>query len=177
MIYTRRTIKVGAKGSTMDEPIVLYRGDREVEIEFTISGSKYMFGERGNVIESTNAAFAQLVIKTPNKGNIFSPISECDAGKVIFMITASMIDELTEVGDYDFQVRLYDEEKASRITIHPVKKGICINEPIATEDSEPEIPDTIDISYDSANEAMTVTGNGIAYDDATEAFYIPGLTI
>lgn len=68
MIHTIRTVAVGDQESKIDSPIILYRGDREVEVEFTINGSKFTFTNGGNVIKSTNATHGQLVINTPTGG-------------------------------------------------------------------------------------------------------------
>ena len=134
MIHTNRTVAVGDQESKIDSPIILYRGDREVEVEFTINGSKFTFTNGGNVIKSTNATHGQLVINTPTGENMFSEVTECHDGKVVFIITKEMIDELTEVGFYSFQIRLFDESQVSRVTIPPVLKGIDIRNPIAAED-------------------------------------------
>ena len=134
MIHTIRTVAVGDQESKIDSPIILYRGDREVEVEFTINGSKFTFTNGGNVIKSTNATHGQLVINTPTGENMFSEVTECHDGKVVFVITKEMIDELIEVGFYSFQIRLFDESQISRVTIPPVLKGIDIRNPIAAED-------------------------------------------
>lgn len=134
MIHTSRTVTVGKMESVINEPIMLYRGDREVEIEFNIVGSKFMFSNGGNVIKSTNATNGQLVINTPTGENMFSEVTECNDGKVICVITKEMIDELAEVGFYSFQIRLFDESQVSRVTIPPVYQGIEIRNPIAAED-------------------------------------------
>ena len=134
MIYTNRNVKIGDKESIIDNPIILYRGDGEVEVEFTLVGNKFTFTDSGNVIKSTRATHGQLVINTPNKGNIFSEITECHEGKVVFIITKEMIDELTEVGLYDFQIRLFDDSQTSRVTIPPIFQGIDIRNSNDTED-------------------------------------------
>lgn len=137
MIFTESTIKISNNVSKMDSTIVLYRGDKNVEIRFTILQSPFKYSNTvaTNVIESTNASFGQLVIKTPNdKPPIFSEVSATKEGTVLFTITKEMIDEIEEVGVYTFQIRLMDENKQSRVTIPPVENGIEIKEPIAIED-------------------------------------------
>lgn len=135
MIHTNRIITVGEQESIIDRPIVLYRGDREVEIEFTLVGNEFMFSTEGNVIKSTNASHGQLVLNTPSGENMFSELAECHEGKVLFVVTKEMIDELIETGFYSFQVRLYDgEEMRSRVTIPPITNGFDIRNPIAAED-------------------------------------------
>ena len=83
MIHTNRTVTVGNQESTIDGPIILYRGDKEIEVEFSIVGNKFTFKNKGNVIESSNASSGQLVILTPYGGRLFSDKSECRDGKVI----------------------------------------------------------------------------------------------
>ncbi len=137
MIFTESTIKISNNVSKMDSTIVLYRGDKNVEIRFTILQSPFKYSNTvaTNVIESTNASYGQLVIKTPNdKTPIFSEVSATKEGTVLFTITKEMIDEIEELGVYTFQIRLMDENKQSRVTIPPVENGIEIKEPIAIED-------------------------------------------
>lgn len=137
MIFTESTIKISNNVSKMDSTIVLYRGDKNVEIRFTILQSPFKYSNTvaTNVIESTNASYGQLVIKTPNdKPPIFSEVSATKEGTILFTITKEMIDEIEELGVYTFQIRLMDENKQSRVTIPPVENGIEIKEPIAIED-------------------------------------------
>ena len=147
MIHTKRTVTVGKQESIIDAPIILYRGDREVEVEFTLVGNKYTFSSGGNVIGSANATHGQLVLNTPSGENMFSEVTECDNGKVVFVITKEMIDEFIEVGFYSFQIRLYDsEELVSRVTIPPVQQGFDIRNPIAAED-ETNVVDQALVDY------------------------------
>lgn len=113
MIFTESTIKISNNVSKMDSTIVLYRGDKNVEIRFTILQSPFKYSNTvaTNVIESTNASYGQLVIKTPNdKPPIFSEVSATKEGTVLFTITKEMIDEIEELGVYTFQIRLMDEK-------------------------------------------------------------------
>ena len=134
MIYTGRTITVGGQESIIDKPILLYRGDRDVLIEFTLLGDDYSFANEGNIIKSTNASHGQLVLNTPSGKNMFTDVTKCEEGKVKFLITYDMIDELDEVGFYSFQIRLFDEAQRSRVSIPPVMNGFELRRPIAAED-------------------------------------------
>ena len=135
MIHANRIVTVGEQESIIDRPIILYRGDREVEIEFTLVGNEFMFSEEGNVIKSVNASHGQLVLNTPSGEHMFSELAECHEGKVVFVVTKEMIDEFVEMGFYSFQIRLYDSaEMKSRVTIPPVMNGFDIRNPIAAED-------------------------------------------
>ena len=139
MIFTDRTIIVQKGVSSINDTIILYRGDKEVEIRFALNeGSPFRFGSGAspNIIEKTEAAYGQLVIKTPNDlPSIFSEIAPTNEGKIVFTITAEMIDEITEVGNYTFQIRLFDESMNSRATLPEVVNGIEIREPSTAEDT------------------------------------------
>lgn len=166
MIFIESTIKISNNISKMDSTIVLYRGDKNIEIRFTILQSPFKYSNTvaTNVIESTNASFGQLVIKTPNdKPPIFSDVSATKEGTVLFTITKEMIDEIEEVGVYTFQIRLLDENKQSRGTIPPVENGIEIKEPIAIEDDN----STNVVGLAKANYAVATLSdvNTPAFDD------------
>lgn len=136
MIFTDRTITVKDNESTIDKKIILYRGDKEVEIRFTIIDSpyKYKSNDSINIIESTEASWGQLVILNSTTSKVvISDIAATNEGKVILNISGAMIDEISERGDYTFQVRLFDEGKTSRITIPEVVGGITIKEPLSVD--------------------------------------------
>ena len=158
MIFTDRTVIVQKGTSSINDTIVLYRGDREVEIRFTLNESspfKFGSGVTPNIIEKTEAAYGQLVIKVPgDKAPIFSEITATKKGAITFTITAEMIDEITEVGNYTFQIRLLDENKEGRVTIPEVVNGIEVREPIATED----ISDTNEVGIAAVGYALTTAG-------------------
>ena len=143
MIFTDRTIIVKKGTSSIDDTIVLYRGDKDVEIRFTLNENspfKFGSGSSPNIIEKTEAAYGQLIIKRPNDlPAVFSEIAPTNEGKIVFTITAEMIDEITEVGNYTFQIRLLDESRNSRATLPEVVDGIEIREPIASEDTTNEV--------------------------------------
>lgn len=158
MIFTDRTIMVKNGTSSINDTIVLYRGDREVEIRFSLNeGSPFKFGSGSspNIIEKTEASYGQLVINTPgNLPPIFSEVAPTIGGKIIFTITAEMIDEITEVGHYTFQIRLFDENKGSRATLPEVNNGIEIREPIAQED----VTSTNEVNVATVGYALTTAG-------------------
>lgn len=142
MIFTERTITIRNDSSSMNAPVILYRGDKNVEVRFTLVESPYKYSNRDsvNIIESTDASYAQLVIKTPNdRGPIFGDITAVGQSNVTFVIGYDMIDEIEEVGTYDFQIRLFDADQTSMATIPEVVGGFIIKEPIAKEDTNNNI--------------------------------------
>ena len=143
MIFTDRTITVRKGESRIDEPIVVYRGDYELEVRFTILNSKFRFMSGTNLIESEKASYGQLAILTPYGGNIFSDIVRCNDGSVTFVLTAEMLNQIEEVGLYSFQIRLMDYTKESRVSIPPIEFGIEVREPIASEDHDNSVNNAI----------------------------------
>ena len=157
MIFTERTIKISKDTCEIDKPIVLYRGDYNVEVRFAIIECPYKYTTKNssNIIEDVKASYGQLVIKTPNeKPPIFTDIVETNEGSVVFTLSREMIDESVEVGDYTFQIRLFDSNKESRATIPPVENGISIREPIAIED----VSTTNEVDVATVGYALTTAG-------------------
>ena len=143
MIFTDRTITVRKGESRIDEPIVVYRGDYELEVRFTILNSRFKFMSGTNMIESEKASYGQLAILTPYGGNIFSDVVRCNDGSVTFVLTAEMLNQIEEVGLYSFQIRLMDYNKESRVSIPPIEFGIEVREPIASEDHDNSVNNAI----------------------------------
>ena len=126
MIYATVNVTIGDYQSTCDNTIVLYRGDKNVEIRFVLKGNKFTV---------LNSIYAQMIITRPSTTSVFSEIAPIQNDTVILTISEDMIDELTEVGCYDMQIRLYDDSMKSRVTIPPAEKAIEVREPIAIDES------------------------------------------
>lgn len=157
MIFTERTITVVNDSATINKPLILYRGDKNIELKITIAESQFKFRntDASNVIETTDASYAQLVINTPYNSPIFSDVAVTKNGAVIFVITEAMIDEIREVGAYEIQIRLLDDNKQSRASIPPVSNAIEIREPIAIEDGSAVDSNTVNVA--KVNRALTTT--------------------
>ena len=177
MIFTDRTVVVQKGTSSINDPIILYRGDKGVEIRFALNeGSPFKFGSStsSNIIEKTEAAYGQLIIKAPeNLPAIFSERAPTNEGKIVFTITGEMIDEITEVGNYSFQIRLFDESLNSRVTLPEVVDGIEIREPIASEDTT----STARLTYDAPTKSLIASDDLISYNENTKTLYIKGLIL
>jgi hypothetical protein len=128
MIYLERTVVIENSTAYIEEPVYLYKGDKNIEVQFTIQNNPFKY-------KNTLAYnYGQLIIKRDTAPNIFSEVTKLSGGKVIFTITDSMIDELSELGSYTFQIRLYNEDQTSRGTLPPVENGIIIVEPLCEEE-------------------------------------------
>ena len=157
MIFTERTITVVNDSATINKPLILYRGDKNIELKITIAESQFKFRntDASNVIKTTDASYAQLVINTPYNSPIFSDVAATKNGAVIFVITEAMIDEIREVGAYEIQIRLLDDNKQSRASIPPVSNAIEIREPIAIEDGSAVDSNAVNVA--KVNRALTTT--------------------
>ena len=177
MIFTNRIVTVKRGISSINEPVVLYRGDKEVEIRFTLKEkAPFIFNKEtgSNIIEVSEAAYGQLVIKTPNDlPAIFSEVVPTSEGKIVFKITGEMIDEIAEVGNYSFQIRLFNESMNSRVTLPEVNGGIEIREPIASEDTA----STVVITYDATAKRLIISDDFVSYDENTKTLNIEGLIL
>ena len=138
MIYTEVKINIKNYQALIDKTIIVYRGDKNVEVQCEIFESPYRQYkiEASNTILNLNASFAQMVIQKPDNSYVIGEITPTHDGKVIFVIPPELIDESAEVGKFAFQIRLYTEDKTSRVTLPPVVGGIDVIEPIASEETE-----------------------------------------
>ena len=127
MIYIERTITINESSAYIEDPIVLYKGDRNIEVQFIIKNSP--FKHKAGI----DLTYGQLVIKRPTANPIFSEVAKVSSSKVLFVITGDMIDELAETGNYDFQIRLLNSDLSSRATLPPITAGIMVDKPICEE--------------------------------------------
>ena len=88
MIYTASKVTIKNYQATIDKTIILYRGDRNVEIQFEILESMYrQYKDEGsNVILNLNASYGQLVVRKPDHTHILSDIVPTQDCKVKFTI-------------------------------------------------------------------------------------------
>ena len=133
MIYavSKVTIQSNYK-ATLDRIITLYKGDKNIEIQFEIVESIFrQYKQEGaNTIDNLHASYGQLVIQKPDYTCAISEIAPTKDGRIVFVIPPEMTDENIELGSYTFQIRLFDESQASRVTLPPVQDGIVILAPI-----------------------------------------------
>ena len=125
MIYANVNLTIKENESVCDSTIVLYRGDKNVQIRFNLKDNRF------TVIENT---YAQMIIKRPSATSLFSEVSKIENNTVILTISEEMIDELKEIGTYQFQIRLYDDNLVARATLPPCNNCLIIERPIAIEE-------------------------------------------
>ena len=171
MIVTDCNIQVNNDRSTADKNIIVYRGDYNVQVTFTITQSNN-YRYRGidssgeNLIESTNASYGQILIKNQDGESVFviSEIEPTNEGKVTLTILGEYINELVELGAYDYQIRLFSAEKEARLTIPPVEGQLIVKEPLIFGDQN----DGSKVGIAQVNHAIILTAEEDVptFDDA-----------
>lgn len=134
MISRDCIITVNGNTATIDSDIYLYKYDKNIQLSFTITNSKYMYDndDSNNLIKSMQAAYAQVKFKKNDSSDIEIEfdIQATKKGAVILTINEELTDEDTELGDYTIQIRLLDVNKNSVVTLPPVKSCIHILAPL-----------------------------------------------
>ena len=134
MISRDCIITVNGNNATIDGDIYLYKYDKNIQLAFTITNSKYMYDndDSNNLIKSMQAAYAQVKFKKNDSTDIAIefPIQATKKGAVLLTINEELTDEDTELGDYTIQIRLLDSNKNSVITLPPVESCIHIQAPL-----------------------------------------------
>ena len=162
MLSTERLITVRKGTSKINAPIVLYRGDKNIEVKFQINNNPF--------IADSTVKYGQLIIKLPEAGIvIFSQINKFDEEVVSFILPEDMMDEIIEVGLYTIQLRFYNEDKSSVVTLPEITRALDIREPIAIQDQQP-------ISYNPITATITLDPSMFSYNEQTKAFTISSAT-
>ena len=124
MLYAKIVLTIKQDETVSDSKMLLFRGDKNVDVEFTLKSRDYVLSE---------SAYAQLILTRPYASTIFSDLFEINQNKVSIRITDDMIDGMDEKGAYTIQIRLFDDEQIARVTLPPCRDVIYIMEPIASE--------------------------------------------
>lgn len=134
MISRDCIITVNGNTATIDSDIYLYKYDKNIQLSFTITNSKYMYDndDSNNLIKSMQATYAQAKFKKNDSSDIEIEfdIQATNKGAVLLTINEELTDEDTELGEYTIQIRLLDANKNSVVTLPPVESCIHILAPL-----------------------------------------------
>ena len=162
MLSTERLITVRKGTSKINAPIVLYRGDKNIEVKFQINNNPF--------IADSTVKYGQLIIKLPEAGIvIFSTINKFNEEVVSFILPEDMMDEIVEVGLYTIQLRFYNEDKTSVATLPEIAQALDIREPIAIQGHQP-------VSYNPITATITLDPSMFSYNEETKTFTISSMT-
>lgn len=133
MIYKEYTVTVKGDVATINEPVYLYKYDKNVELRFNVGsvGYKYTKSDADNLVIQSGASFCQVrfMKKESNLRYTFDICPTVD-GQAVLLIKGELIDENVELGIYDFQIRLLDENRESVASLPPIKGAIHIDSPL-----------------------------------------------
>ena len=162
MLSTECIISIKRGTSKINAPIVLYRGDKNIEVKFQINNNPF--------IADSAVKYGQLIIKLPEAGIvIFSTINKFDEEVVSFILPEDMMDEIVEVGLYTIQLRFYNEDKSSVATLPEIAQALDIREPIAIQGQQP-------VSYNPITATITLDPSMFSYNEETKTFTISSMS-
>lgn len=132
MIYKKCIMTINKNNATLDEDIYLFRLDKNIELHFSIVNNRYKFdkSDLNNIIAQTNAAYFQVRLYKNAEIKYTFAIQPTQDGVAVLTITDDLINDPIELGDYDFQISLLDEEKTSMISMPIVSKQLHVCEPL-----------------------------------------------
>ena len=163
MLSTECFISIKRVTSNINAPIVLYRGDKNIEVKFHIKNNPF--------IADSSIKYGQLIIKLPETGLvIFSEINKFDEEVISFMLPKDMMDEIVEVGLYTIQLRFYNEDKSSVVTLPEITRALDIREPISIQNQQP-------MSYNPITSTITLDPSSFSYDEPTKTLNVRGLEL
>lgn len=176
MIVRDCTILLKSDSATLSETLVLYKGDQNIEYTFTLKDNAYKFsnGTDGNIVTQLEASYAQILWYKNAEIRITFPIQETNDGKVVLKITKELIDEDNEIGDYDFQIRLYDSNKEAILTLPPLLKVVHIKAPLFEKDPLADLASADVSTLVTAGPEETIYGTDGNYLKTT---WVPGMII
>lgn len=133
-IFYDYTITVDGNKATLNKDIYLYKDNRNIIYYFSIKNAPFKFVDLTDMIESAEATYANIKILKPNGvKKKFSKIP-IENGKVKLKIDSEFIDEISEIGNYTFQIDLFDNEDGF-ITIPPVYNQFHVLEPLFDDET------------------------------------------
>ena len=172
-IYTERVIKVNNNKATMDKDIYVYRGNRNIEIEFSVVEHLFKFRDV-DLIERISPSHAYVTLLTPQMKQVSTGKGVIENNKIKLVITSAMIDEKTEVGDYAIVIDLYDEQGDALVTIPPVENQLHVLDRM-TEIKD--IPDELRFQFDEQTGNLNVTNIDLTYTGDGEIRTIEGIPV
>lgn len=134
-ITTDCKLTVSKNTAKLDEEIFLYKNDRNIKLLIEIVDNKYSYksDDLSNLLVKYKASYAQVKWYKNAEVKKEFPIQATDDGKVVFVIEGQLIDEDTELGDYDLQLRLLNESQESIRSLPIIKGAVHILKPLFEE--------------------------------------------
>lgn len=132
------TITIDGNKASIDEPLYIYQGDRNIDIYFTIVDSKFKFMDfdNANILVDSSAQYSTIKILKPNGEKVITEKQPIDTTnkQVIFTINQEFADAVDEIGVCKLQIQLWsvDGSNQGRVTIPYIEFEVL--EPIFEDD-------------------------------------------
>ena len=110
MIVRNLTLKVQGNRTCTDSPIYLYQNDRNIHLVITLNNVKY---------EVTRDMYVSFTIVKPNGETLDLTNGFLKDGKVHLILESELFDGDEEVGNALCQIKLYDNQRLSSISLPP----------------------------------------------------------
>lgn len=161
-IYTERVVMVNKDTAKMDNDIYIYKGNRNICIQFKIIDSQFKFRDV-NLVDKFSPSHGYVTLINPEGEQIATGKAEIENATLKLTVTSGMIDEDTEVGDYTIVIDLYDEVGDSLLTIPPIYNQLHVLKRVTDVQ---DIPDEVRFVYENDGNLQTV--NIDAYVEGAE---------
>lgn len=140
MIKRDLTITVKGDESKLSDVVYFYQGDSGIVLSFEIYGLNYDFGSIStDIMAKYKPTSCSILVKKPNGVKFVIDKTTIFNNKIVFKITADMIDDFDEIGTHYFQIRLYDEhDHLLTIPACPIIIKPLINNPAVVDEDKTE---------------------------------------
>lgn len=145
MAYNR-IIKVQDNNAYLDKDIYLTRGDKGIITYFSIEGFDYDF-------DKGVASYSQITLEKPNGSQNKLEKLALDNNKVCFAIPDEDIDGIDEIGNYNLQITLFDDDKTS-ISLPIIYNQLHVSDNLNTNNTS-----SSEINQASINKGHVIIGN------------------
>lgn len=131
-ITTDCKLTISKDTAKLDEELFLYKNDKNIKLLIQIEDKKYRYktDTPANLLTKYKASYAQVKWYKNAEVKKEFPIQATDDGKVVFIIEGELINEDTELGDYDLQIRLLNENQESIRSLPIIKGAVHILKPL-----------------------------------------------
>ena len=117
LITKNVTLTVKDDKATLSDKIILYQGDKGIEIYFTLVGFNYKFKSN----ELIGVYVDGKLMKPSGEVVSVNNMSVSGTNKIKFTVDSTMTDESGEVGTHTLQICLYDDAtKSNHVTVPPI---------------------------------------------------------
>ncbi|MEF9992681.1 MAG: tail fiber protein [Peptostreptococcaceae bacterium] len=104
--------------ATLNEKIIVYENDKGIDLFFTIKDNKYKYVKDNSMLKNIDNTFVNITVVKPDNTELTVP-SYVENNKVKFTITQDLTDEFTEIGTYQLQFHITDND-CCEFTIPPI---------------------------------------------------------